>query len=138
MSDNSETLLKYSDQLVEVTGEAAVQQNFEARKKSELPSLDGKPSIEELLNVIFPPRVLHQEGRSFHNPVCFEEASRKELDELEARLEARLHERQARYVAAFNIENRGSVRFERTFTTNCSTRSFGNAQSTVQNEACCC
>lgn len=40
MADNSETLLKYSDQFVEVEGEvAAEQQKFEARKKSELPSL---------------------------------------------------------------------------------------------------
>lgn len=86
MADNSETLLKYSEELVEVHGEQAVQKKFEARKKSELPSLEGKPSIEELLNVIFPPRVLEQEGRTFINPVCHEEASRKELDELEALL----------------------------------------------------
>lgn len=96
MADKSETLLKYSDRLVEVQGETAVQHNFSARKKSELPSLETKPSIEELLNVIFPPRVLRQDDRTFHNPVCHDEASRKELDELEARLEKRLHERQAR------------------------------------------
>ena len=72
MSDNSETLLKYGDHVMEAGGEAVAQQRFEARKKSELPSLDNKSTIEELLNVIFPPRLLQQEGHNYYNPVCFE------------------------------------------------------------------
>jgi hypothetical protein len=70
MSDNNETLLRYSDQLIEVNVNVATK--FEARKKSDLPSLDNKPTVEELLNVIFPPRILEIEGRTYQNPVCHE------------------------------------------------------------------
>lgn len=54
---------------VEGETEGLTQTEFIARKRSDLPSLDAKPSIEELLNIILPPRVISVDDQVFRNPV---------------------------------------------------------------------
>jgi prephenate dehydratase len=73
MADNNETLLKYSDNLVELEG-AIDKSNMSqfAKRTIELPTLESKPTIEELLNNIFPARVIEMDGRYFRNPVSHE------------------------------------------------------------------
>lgn len=67
-----------------------------AKRTIDVPTLESKPTIEELLNTILPPRIIEIDEKFYRNPVSHEEGSRKELDELEQKLEDRLRERQAR------------------------------------------
>lgn len=68
-----------------------------AKKKSQLPPLEGKVGIEETLNAMFPPRYFEKNGKSYMQQVSTGESSRVELLKLEENLKKKLKERQARY-----------------------------------------
>ena len=67
-----------------------------AKKKSQLPPLEGKVGIEETLNAMFPPRYFEKNGKSYTQSVSTSESSRAELLKLEENLKKKLKERQAR------------------------------------------
>lgn len=70
---------------------------FGTRRKTQLPPLDTKPSIRDILDAIFPARRSELEGHFFERHVSTQDALRDDLKDLENKLELKLRERQARY-----------------------------------------
>ena len=65
-------------------------------KKSQLPPMDTKPSSEDILNAILPPREWVESGKHFIQYVSHQPASRVDVARLREMLDQKLMERQAR------------------------------------------
>ncbi|CAK89336.1 unnamed protein product (macronuclear) [Paramecium tetraurelia] len=72
------------------------EQVLNQKKKQQLQPLDQKWSIDEILNKFFPPRRFEHEAHFFKQVVSVNDVKRDELNQLEAELDQRLIERQAR------------------------------------------
>ena len=69
-----------------------------AKKKGDnLPPLETKPSTDDILNAILPPREWDQEGKHYIQYVSHNSASREDVANLQKLLDERLLARQARY-----------------------------------------
>ncbi|KAM3132994.1 hypothetical protein pb186bvf_014850 [Paramecium bursaria] len=66
------------------------------KKKASLPPLESKPSTEDILNAILPPREWDQDGKHFIQYVSHASASREDVANLQKTLDERLLARQAR------------------------------------------
>ncbi|OMJ88136.1 hypothetical protein SteCoe_9951 [Stentor coeruleus] len=66
------------------------------KKKGSLPPMESKPSIEEYLNSILPPREWTQEEKRYIQYVSNQGASRQDVITLKEKLDQKLMERQAR------------------------------------------
>lgn len=66
------------------------------RRKGPLPPIDTKPSLEEYLNSILPPREWTQEEKRYIQYVSNQVASRQDVITLKEKLDQKLMERQAR------------------------------------------
>eukprot|EP01016_Furgasonia_blochmanni_P006880 TRINITY_DN12760_c0_g1_i9.p5 TRINITY_DN12760_c0_g1~~TRINITY_DN12760_c0_g1_i9.p5 ORF type:complete len:143 (+),score=28.82 TRINITY_DN12760_c0_g1_i9:65-493(+) len=66
-----------------------------SKKKSSLPPFE-KQNIDEILNAMFPPKILEFNGKTYVQSVSTQDTSRKELLDLEEKLLKGLKERQAR------------------------------------------
>ena len=66
------------------------------RKKLNLQALESKPSIEEILNALLPPREWDQEGKHFIQYASHKPSSREDVANLQKLLDERLVARQAR------------------------------------------
>lgn len=96
--NDEDTILVYTDPI-----EVEPPENKEAflresglqhhKKKTYLPPLENKPSMDEILNTIFPPKRFEFEGRYFLKPVSTRDAQRDDLRELEHKLDHKLKER---------------------------------------------
>lgn len=68
-----------------------------AKKKGvNLPPLETKPSTDDILNAILPPREWDQEGKHYIQYVSHNSASREDVANLQKLLDERLLARQAR------------------------------------------
>ena len=65
-------------------------------KKSQLPPMDTKPSSEDILNAILPPREWVETGKHYIQYVSHQPASRVDVARLREMLDQKLMERQAR------------------------------------------
>ena len=65
-------------------------------KKQQLPPMDTKPSSEDILNAILPPREWVESGKHFIQYVSHQPASRVDVARLREMLDQKLMERQAR------------------------------------------
>ena len=65
-------------------------------KKSHLPPIDNKPSSEDILNAILPPREWIEAGKHYVQYVSHQPASRVDVARLREMLDQKLMERQAR------------------------------------------
>merc|ERR1712086_533523 len=65
-------------------------------KKQQLPPMDTKPSSEDILNAILPPRERVESGKHFIQYVSHQPASRVDVARLREMLDQKLMERQAR------------------------------------------
>ena len=73
-----------------------------AKKKGvNLPPLETKPSTDDILNAILPPREWDQEGKHYIQYVSHNSASREDVANLQKLLDERLLARQARYLDHF-------------------------------------
>eukprot|EP00825_Cyclidium_porcatum_P020360 TRINITY_DN2309_c0_g1_i2.p1 TRINITY_DN2309_c0_g1~~TRINITY_DN2309_c0_g1_i2.p1 ORF type:complete len:247 (+),score=47.07 TRINITY_DN2309_c0_g1_i2:306-1046(+) len=91
-----QSLLQYIQPVEIQAPDPMLSDPLEIKKKSQLPPLDSKPSIEDILNKIFLPKQYQLQNRWFQRNVSCEEASRTELTDLEDQLDHLLKERQAR------------------------------------------
>ncbi|CAG9321065.1 unnamed protein product [Blepharisma stoltei] len=66
------------------------------RKRGTLPPMESKPTIEEYLNSILPPREWTQDEKRFIQYVSHQSASRQDVITLKEKLDQKLMERQAR------------------------------------------
>lgn len=90
------TLLKYTPSLPFDDQESLTKDPLSIKKKPQLPPLEVKAVLEEILGSLFPPLEFEEEGRKVKMMVSQDQASREELDGLENELERKLRERQAR------------------------------------------
>ena len=65
-------------------------------KKQQLPPMDTKPSSEDILNAILPPREWVESGKHYIQYVSHQPASRVDVARLREMLDQKLMERQAR------------------------------------------
>lgn len=65
-------------------------------KKAHLPPIEAKPSTEDILNAILPPREWVENGKHYIQYVSHQEASRVDVARLRELLDEKLMERQAR------------------------------------------
>ncbi|EGR30286.1 hypothetical protein IMG5_135820 [Ichthyophthirius multifiliis] len=94
-----DTLLRYNP--VEIVESPPDKENYlqdplDIKKRPQLPTLDQKPTIEDILNSIFPPRKWEQDGKYQRQTISCQEASRLDLQELEETVNYKLKVRQAR------------------------------------------
>lgn len=68
------------------------------KRKVQIPSLDTKPSIQDILNAILPPREWDHEGKHYVQYVSHHESSRDDVANLQKLLDERLLARQARFL----------------------------------------
>lgn len=66
------------------------------KKKAQLPPMESKPSSEDILNAILPPREWLENGKHYIQYVSHAEASRVDVARLREMLDQKLMERQAR------------------------------------------
>jgi dynein light intermediate chain len=101
MADSSapppSTLLKYIPVPVD-DPELLIKDPLTIKKKPQLPPLEVKAALEEILSSLFPAIDYEEEGRKLRLLVSQDQASREDLDSLEDDLEKKLKERQARYI----------------------------------------
>ncbi|KRX07175.1 hypothetical protein PPERSA_00085 [Pseudocohnilembus persalinus] len=96
------TLLRYEEPYpIEAPQDSSlINDPLKKKKKAQLPPLEQKPTIEEILNAIFPPKTWKENigtgDQWFESRISCEEASRKYLEYLEEALDFKLQERQAR------------------------------------------
>ena len=69
---------------------------FIGSKKQQLPPLDTKPTSEDILNAILPPREWVEQGKHYIQYVSHQPASRVDVARLREMLDQKLMERQAR------------------------------------------
>jgi dynein light intermediate chain len=67
------------------------------KKGVNLPPLETKPSTDDILNAILPPREWDQEGKHYIQYVSHNSASREDVANLQKLLDERLLARQARF-----------------------------------------
>ena len=82
-----ESILKWEDP-IELTEESRIKKvtdwsNPLARKKNPLPALEKLPALEEILDNIFPPRIIEFDGKKYLMCVLREETKREKLGDLE-------------------------------------------------------
>ena len=68
------------------------------KKTVNLPPLETKPSTDDILNAILPPREWDQEGKHYIQYVSHNSASREDVANLQKLLDERLLARQARLI----------------------------------------
>ena len=94
--DTEDTLLVQSDP-IEVEApenkDSFLRDSGFGSRKKQLPPLENKPSTEEILNTIFPPKRMEFEGHYFVRPVSIQDANREDLKNLEGKLDIKLKER---------------------------------------------
>lgn len=66
------------------------------KKKTQLPPMESKPSTEDILNAILPPREWVETGKHYIQYVSHQEATRVDVARLRELLDQKLMERQAR------------------------------------------
>jgi len=99
-----------------------------ARKKNQTGPFDGKDNLNDILNGMFPPRIIDNDGERYIEYVSNIESSRQDLKALDSELKARLIERQARKVGLCPV--REDLHFQlfdeiiRQVTINCPERGF--------------
>lgn len=86
------------ESLVQYEEPIELQSNQDSRKKKAgaLPVSDAKPSTDDILNAILPPREWDQEGKHYIQYVSHNPASREDVANLQKLLDERLLARQAR------------------------------------------
>ena len=86
-----ESLVQYEPP-IEITqnSEIARLQSMQGKKKAQLPPLEAKPSTEDILNAILPPREWDFEGKHFIQYVSHAPASREDVANLQKLLDERL------------------------------------------------
>ena len=67
------------------------------KKTVNLPPLETKPSTDDILNAILPPREWDQDGKHYIQYVSHNSASREDVANLQKLLDERLLARQARF-----------------------------------------
>lgn len=68
------------------------------RKKATIPAFESKPSTEDILNAILPPREWDHDGKHYIQYVSNAPASRDDVAQLQKLLDERLLARQARFI----------------------------------------
>jgi dynein light intermediate chain len=68
------------------------------RKKATIPAFESKPSTEDILNAILPPREWDHDGKHYIQYVSNAPASRDDVAQLQKLLDERLLARQARFL----------------------------------------
>ncbi|KAL4477344.1 hypothetical protein ABPG72_002338 [Tetrahymena utriculariae] len=92
-------LLKYQVPLridAPIDKESYLKDPLQIKKKPQLPPLDQKSNIEEILNSIFPPKKWQKNNEYYKANVSADEVSRFDLQDLEETLNKKLRLRQAR------------------------------------------
>ncbi|KRX02805.1 hypothetical protein PPERSA_04008 [Pseudocohnilembus persalinus] len=91
-----ESLVQYEPP-IEVTADSdLVRQGIQGRKKAQLPPIESKPTTEDILNSILPPREWEHDGKHYIQYVSHSSASREDVANLQKLLDERLLARQAR------------------------------------------
>jgi len=88
-----ESLLKYDEPKELGPQELNGQKN---KKKVTVPSMESKPSIEEILDAVFPAIEWNQDGKHYIKKVSKTPTSRDDVAQLQKLLDERLLARQAR------------------------------------------
>jgi dynein light intermediate chain, axonemal len=90
-----ESLVQYEEPIELQTNQEGRNQK---KKVGALPASDAKPSTDDILNAILPPREWDQEGKHYIQYVSHNPASREDVANLQKLLDERLLARQARYI----------------------------------------
>mmetsp|Transcript_16256 Transcript_16256/g.25138 ORF Transcript_16256/g.25138 Transcript_16256/m.25138 type:complete len:163 (+) Transcript_16256:31-519(+) len=93
-----ESLVQYENP-IEISGGYDANDPFKksfGAKKQQLPPMDTKPSSEDILNAILPPREWVEMGKHYIQYVSHQPASRVDVARLREMLDQKLMERQAR------------------------------------------
>ncbi|EGR28757.1 hypothetical protein IMG5_169540 [Ichthyophthirius multifiliis] len=92
-----ESLVQYEPAIeINNNSDLARIQNLGNKKKTQLPPLESKPSTEDILNAILPPREWDHDGTHYIQYVSHAPASREDVANLQKLLDERLLARQAR------------------------------------------
>ncbi len=70
------------------------------KKKAVVPLFESKPSTEDILNAILPPREWTADGKHYIQYVSHNPSSRDDVAELQKKLDEKIVIKQARYVRA--------------------------------------
>lgn len=101
MQGPRESLIQYEEpiEMNQMTDSGKLQAGpLGAKKKAvNLPPLEAKPSTDDILNAILPPREWDQEGKHYIQYVSHNPASREDVANLQKLLDERLLARQARW-----------------------------------------
>ena len=73
------------------------------KKKATIPAFESKPSTEDILNAILPPREWDHDGKHYIQYVSNAPASRDDVAQLQKLLDERLLARQARFILYIQI-----------------------------------
>eukprot|EP00826_Nyctotherus_ovalis_P004805 TRINITY_DN11067_c0_g1_i1.p1 TRINITY_DN11067_c0_g1~~TRINITY_DN11067_c0_g1_i1.p1 ORF type:complete len:143 (-),score=56.42 TRINITY_DN11067_c0_g1_i1:48-476(-) len=93
----ADTLLKYDDPIEStVPGNKSSADSKTLYKKIELPPLEAKPTNDDILNAILPPREWIEGNSHYIQYVSHKQSEREEVSALNKELDKRLTERQAR------------------------------------------
>ena len=96
-----ESLIQYEEpiEMNQPTDSGKIQPGTGGLKKKtmNLPPLETKPSTDDILNAILPPREWDQDGKHYIQYVSHNSASREDVANLQKLLDERLLARQARF-----------------------------------------
>lgn len=96
-SEPRESLLKY-DEPREIGPQPDGTNGQKSKKKTTIPSMESKPSIDEILDAVFPSVEWFQDSKHYLKKVSKTPTSRDDVAQLQKLLDERLLARQARLV----------------------------------------
>jgi len=96
-SEPRESLLKY-DEPKELGPQPEGMNGLKSKKKANIPSMESKPTIDEILDAMFPAVEWFQDAKHYIKKVSKTPTSRDDVAQLQKLLDERLLARQARLV----------------------------------------